>query len=101
MKKKNKEYKDALPNEIRVLFGKFYVFSFILILFLGIIFPFLLVDNISLFSEIGILVFLFAFYVYVVIDVIKKKKSFTSTIFVLLIVLVLMCFIACIIKLII
>ena len=102
MKKKrtSKEYKESLPNEIRVLFGKFYVFSFILIVFLGIIFPFIVMDRISFISRILVLVVLFIFYTYVVIDVIRKKKSFTSTIFILLITLVLASFVTSIIKMI-
>ena len=97
-KKQSKEYKASLPDDIKVLFGKFYVFSFILILFLSVIFPFLIMNRISLISRIFVLVVLFIFYVYVVIDVSKKKKSFNSSIFILLITLVVMSFVTSIIK---
>jgi len=100
-KKDNKEYKKALPNEIKVLFGRFSLFSIIIILFVGILFPLLIMDNISLFSKIAILIVLLIYYVYMVIDVLRKKKNFNSPIFVLLIVLVGLSFISSVVKLII
>jgi hypothetical protein len=97
-KKNNTEYKASLPDEIKVLFGKFYIFSFILIIFLGILFPFIIMERISSISRVMILVVLFLFYVYVVYDVTKKKKSFNSTIYILLITLVIASFVTSIIK---
>ena len=97
-KKNNKEYKVSLPDDIKVLFGKFYLFSFILIIFLSILFPFVIMNRISNISRVMILVVLFLFYVYVIYDVVKKKKGFNSTIFILLITLVLASFVTSIVK---
>ena len=88
-----KEYKDSIPNDIKVLFGKFYVYSLVLIIFFGIIYPFLLIDNISTISSIIILIVLFIFYSYIVYDVFKKRKNFNSSIFLILILLVISSFI--------
>ena len=88
-KELKKKYKDSIPIEIKILFGKFYFFSFIYVLFLGVIFPIFLVNNISLINSILIIIVLGCFYLYIVIDVLRKKKNFTSTFFLLLILLVL------------
>lgn len=83
-----KEYKKMIPEEIKVLFGKFYVYSFIISLFFFTIYPFWLVKCLSKESLVGILVVAFLFYLYVLCDVKKKKKQFSSSIFMVLIFIV-------------
>ena len=91
--------KREIPDEIKVLFGKFYVFSFVYILFFLILIPFVLGRFFHKVS-IGLLIFwLSIFYIYMIIDVNKKRKSFTSSIFVFLIFLVVSSIIFSIIKL--
>ena len=93
-KKENKKVindeviKSQIPDEVKVALGKFYIFSMIYMIFFGVIFPFIIIENVSLVSQILAVVFLVAFYVYMLIDVIKKKKRFTLTLFVFLIVVV-------------
>ena len=95
-KKKTKQKKvinqetihSQIPDEVKVALGKFYIFSMVYIIFFGFIFPFVLVDNISLLSQILSFVLLLGFYIFILIDVFKKKLKFTSTLFVVLIVLV-------------
>ncbi len=95
-KKKTKQKKvinqetihSQIPDEVKVALGKFYIFSMIYIIFFGVIFPFVLVDNISLLSQILSFVLLLGFYIFILFDVFKKKLKFTSTLFVVLIVLV-------------
>ena len=100
-KKRNKELmKKEIPDNIKVVFGKYYLFSFIYILFLTVVFPFFLVSRINLVVSIVVLIILFIFYIYIVIDVIRKKKTYSSYIFVLLIILVILSFILSIMKLI-
>lgn len=77
-----------IPDEVKVALGKFYIFSMLYVIFFGGIFPYLLIGNISLVSQITSFVLLFLFYVYMLIDVFRKKQKFTSTLFVMLIVLV-------------
>ena len=80
MKKKNtsKELKKNIPNEIKVEFGKFFIFSIILFIFLGIIYPLVIVKYCSIYTKIGVLVFSILFYGYMVFMLFKKKKSFMS-----------------------
>lgn len=91
-KEKKKKYKEELrasvPDEVKIIFGKFYVFSFVMIVFLAIIFPFFLVNRFHKINLILILIALALFYLYMVIDVIRHKKNFNSGIFIILIVLV-------------
>ena len=90
--KKEKEVKETMnsqvPDEIKTVFGKFYVFSLIYILFFGIAFPFYVMDHISLVSRILQIVLLSLFYIYIVIDIRKKRKTFMSTIYIVLIIMV-------------
>ena len=83
-----KQLKKEIPDEIKVLFGKFYVFSFIYILFFLVLLPYLLAKFFHKVSIALLIFWLVVFYVYMVIDVNKKRKTFTSTIFVFLIFLV-------------
>lgn len=83
-----KQYKNEIPDDIRILFGKFYVFSFIYLIFFLIIYPFILIKSFSLINLVLIISFLSIFYLFIVIDVIKKKKQFRSNLFILLIILV-------------
>jgi len=63
MSKKNKrKLKDEIPNEIKILFGRFYVFSFVYILFFFLIYPFFLVHYISYYSSIILFAFFPFFY---------------------------------------
>lgn len=83
-----REYKKKIPEEIKVLFGKFYVYSFVISLFFFIVYPFWLVKCLSKWSLIGILVVSFIFYLSILYDVKKKKKHFSSSIFMVLIFIV-------------
>lgn len=87
-KKKVEEIKKEIPEEIKVLFGKFYVFSFIYILFFLLLLPLVLAKHLNKVFLVLLFFWLIAFYVYMVIDVNKKRKNFTSSIFVFLIFLV-------------
>ena len=77
-----------IPDDVKIALGKFYIFSMLYLIFFGVIFPFVLIDNISLVSQILSIILLAGFYIYMLIDVKKKKKKFTSSLFVILIVLV-------------
>lgn len=88
-KKYKEELRVSIPDEVKVIFGKFYVFSFIMIVFFSIIFPLFLVNRFHKLNLILILIVLSLFYLYIVIDVIKHKKNFNSEIFIILIILVL------------
>lgn len=85
----NKKIDTAIPNEIKILFGKFYVFSIIYIIFFSVLFPFVIMKRISMISSFLIILFLAVFYIYMIVDVYKKKKEYNSTVYMMLIVLVL------------
>lgn len=87
-KKEKEELKKNIPNDIKILFGKFYFFSILYIIFFLILFPFLFKPRISLISSILIMILLALFYVYIVFDVLKKEKGFKSyllSVFILLV----------------
>ncbi len=96
MKKQNKKkeivkeetMQSQIPDEVKIALGKFYIFSIVYILYFGVIFPFYLIYNVSLVSQILVTIILIGFYIYMLVDVFKKKKKFTSTLFVFLIILV-------------
>ena len=87
---KNKKINDNIPDEILMLFGKFYFYSFIYIIAFGLLYPLLIVPNVSLISLILSIVILLGLYVYIIYDVLKKSKGFKSSVFALFIVLVIL-----------
>lgn len=91
MKKNSKkliqEYKKSIPMEISALFGKFYFFSFLLIIFLLIFYPLIVIKKCSFISSVLLLIFLGLFYIWMIIDVLKNRKNFNSSMFYILILL--------------
>lgn len=77
--KTNSKYLESIPREIRVIFGKFYVYSFVLFVFL-IVYSFIM-KYISNISNIALLIVLPILYLYMIIDVFKKSKKFRAVIF--------------------
>lgn len=90
--KKNisKEMYDAVPNEVKVAFGKFYLFSLIYLIFFFGIYPFLIIGNINDFVSGLVFGFLVVFYIYMIVDTRKRTKTFASTYYYLLIFLVML-----------
>ena len=107
MKKKERKkelkklYKNEIPDNIKVIFGKFYFFSLLYLIFFLIIYPFVLIERFSLFNLLILLIFLSLFYIWIIIDVVKKKKGYNSNLFVLLIGLVILAISLSVVKLII
>lgn len=96
--KEIKKIKKEIPDEIKILYGKFYVFSFIYIFFFGVLYPFLFMERIKAWASILLFLLLGSFYIYMIVDVIKHKGRFNSTKFTLLILLVVMAFSFSIVK---
>lgn len=107
MKKKERKkelkklYKNEIPDNIKVIFGKFYFFSLLYLIFFLIIYPFVLIERFSLLNLLILLIFLSLFYIWIIIDVVKKKKGYNSNLFVLLIGLVILAISLSVVKLII
>lgn len=107
MKKKERKkelkklYKNEIPDNIKVIFGKFYFFSLLYLIFFLIIYPFVLIERFSLLNLLILLIFLSLFYIWIIIDVIKKKKGYNSNLFFLLIGLVILAISLSVVKLII
>ncbi len=87
---KQKKIKKEIPDEIKILYGRFYVYSLIYIIFFGLIYPFLLIKSLSVLSSIIIFMGLGIFYIYIIRDVLKKKGRFNSTLFALFVLMVVM-----------
>lgn len=86
----NKAVKREIPDNIKLLYGKFYVFSFIYIFIFLVIYPFILINRIKEWASIAIFIILGCFYIYMIWDVLKHKGQFNSTMFMILILLVIM-----------
>ena len=105
IKKNKKEKKNigremykAVPDDIKVIFGKFYTYSFIYLIFFSFIYPFVLLGRINDFVAGLVVGFLFVFYIYMIIDAKKKVKTFSSWLFSVLIILVFLSMIFSVIK---
>lgn len=79
-KHNKKKLKNEIPDEIKILFGKFYVYSLIIILIL-VFFPFIL-NSTSIEFSIFIFLVLICFYLSILKNIFKKKEKFTSILFV-------------------
>lgn len=89
MKKSNtKKIISEIPDEIRIMYGKFYIFSLLYIIFFGLLYPLFFVKIISFWSSIIVFLSLIIMYIYMIIDVFKRKKTFNSNLFFYLIFLV-------------
>jgi len=97
--KKKKEIVKNIPDDIKVLFGKHFVFSMILIVIL-ILYPILVLRYCSIYSKIGILCFLFIFYGYMLFNLFRKRKNFMSVSVPLTIFIIIFLFIFDLVKLI-
>lgn len=97
MVKKNKKINQKLkidnqmtiPDKIKILYGKFFLFSIIYLIFFAGLYPFFLVSRLSKIGSILILILLLGLYIGMVLDVMKHRENYNSSIFVLLILLVL------------
>lgn len=93
-KKKNRDKKNAIkksiPDNIKILFGKFYFYSLVYVLFFFVIYPVLLINKLSMVFSIILIMFLILFFFYMVYDVYKKKDKYMSITFVMLILIVLL-----------
>lgn len=92
-KKKNIEIPNVtsfqtVPEEIKVLFGKFYVYSLLYIIFFGILFPWILMYYLNNIFSIIMIFVLIILYVFIVYDIKKKTGKYISNLFFFLIALV-------------
>lgn len=86
-KKQKREYKKNIPDEIKILYGRFTIYSLLMTLFFGFLFPFLLLGRISKVSSLLLFLILVLFYLFILIDVVRKRKTYHSSIFYILILL--------------
>ena len=85
---KNKKITDNIPDDIMNYFGRFYFYSFAYILLFAIVYPLLVISNVSNISLVLSYLILGGLYIYIVIDTIRKTKGFKSVVFLLFILLV-------------
>ncbi len=95
---KNKKINDNIPDNILMIYGKFYFYSVAYMIIFGLFYPLLVIHRVSVISLVLSIVVLVSLYIYMIIDVIKKTKGFKSGVFSLFILLVILCFSFCIIK---
>lgn len=98
MKKINKENElKGIPKDIKVLYGKFYLFTGIIFIFL-LLYPFLIMERINIITNIGILLLMPIFYIIMIVEVIKKRSTYRSYLFVLWIVLFFITYVISLVK---
>ncbi len=103
-KKKNIEVpkvtlNQSIPDDIKILFGKFYVYSLIYIVFFGILYPLVLIYYLNIIFTIIMFIVLILLYGYMIYDIKKKTGKYISNMFFFLIILVLLSLSFSIIKL--
>ena len=88
--KKKKELKDKIPKvvmdepvpeDIKMVFGKFCAYSFLYVGFFGVIYPFFLMYYLDKFFSIGLIVGLIVFYGFIIFDTLKKAGKYKSNSF--------------------
>jgi hypothetical protein len=79
---------DTVPEDIKMLFGKFYAYSSLYILFFGILYPFFLMYYLNKIFTIVLFIMLIGLYGIIIYDVTKKKDKYKSNMFVIFIILV-------------
>ena len=84
-KQEQKKIKKEIPNEVKLAFGKFYSYSFVLILLNIVIL--LLVSKLKLWFLITFIIISIGFYGFMLFNLFKKKNHFMSS-FVILNILV-------------
>ena len=80
-KKEQKKIKKEIPNEVKIAFGKFYSYSFVLII-INIVILFL-ISKLKLWFMITYLVISLWFYCYMLFNLFKNKNRFMSSLVVL------------------
>ena len=78
----------AVPEDIKMLFGKFYAYSLLYIIFFGILFPWILMYYLNNVFSIIMIILLVILYGYIVYDIKKKTGKYISNLFFFLIALV-------------
>lgn len=88
--KKKKELKDKIPKvvmdetvpeDIKMVFGKFCAYSFLYVGFFGVIYPFFLMYYLDKLFSIGLIVGLIVFYGFIIFDTLKKAGKYKSNSF--------------------
>ena len=74
MKKEQKKVLKEIDKNIRKSFGKFYVFSIIMIICL-LLFP-LIMGKVKVWFGILLLLFFVCFYIYMILDLYKKRSNY-------------------------
>ncbi len=88
--KKKKELKDkfpkvvmdeTVPEDIKIVFGKFCAYSFLYVGFFGVIYPFFLMYYLDKLFSVGLIVGLIVFYGFIIFDTLKKAGKYKSNSF--------------------
>ena len=105
-KKKNKvvetpnvSLQESIPEDIKMLFGKFYAYSLLYILFFAVLYPWFLMYYLNNIFSVVLIIGLCVLYLYIVYDIKKKTNKYISNVFFILILLVFISFSVSIVKL--
>lgn len=90
---------DSIPDDIKISFGKFYVYSMLYVLFFGLLYPYVIMFYLNKIFTVILFILLILLYGYIVYDTKKKTGKFISTMFFFLIMLVVLSISLSIIKL--
>ncbi len=90
---------DSIPDDIKISFGKFYVYSMLYVLFFGLLYPYVIMFYLNKIFTVILFILLILLYGYIVYDTKKKTGKFISTMYFFLIMLVVLSISLSIIKL--
>ena len=76
---------EEIPDSTRVALGKFYLFSIIFTILMGIIYPFILINHFDFINLLLVLIVLYLFYIFIIFDTKKKKGHFSSVFYIVFI----------------
>ncbi len=76
---------EEIPDSTRVALGKFYLFSIIFAIIVGIIYPFILINHFDFINLLLVLIVLYLFYIFIIFDTKKKKGHFSSVFYIVFI----------------
>lgn len=79
---------DTVPEDIKLLFGKFYAYSSLYVLFFGILYPFFLLYYLNKIFTIVLFSVLVLLYAFIIFDIKKKIDKYKSNMFIFFILLV-------------
>ena len=79
---------DTVPEDIKILFGKFYAYSILYLIYFGLLYPFFLMYYLNKIFTVCLFIGLTLLYGVIIYDIKKKIGKYKSNVFIVFIILV-------------